>query len=433
LIAAGSASGTDMMESVTVDDGLPAVKRYYDEVLNKDKTLVITTNDEPTPLSCVEEMVAKIPEALWMDGNVKILDPCCGCGNFPVVVYFKLLRYHTKSHILENMLHFNDTNTDRLSVLADMFGHPLNVHNEDFLGFDHGIRFDLVMANPPYAKLQADGSRASKNHNLIGAFIRKSLEILKPGGLLLYITPDNWMSLADRNTLIGELTRMQIVHIDIHTAKKYFKHIGSSFVWYLIENRPSYKDVSVAGTWKGRLYADTVGSEERSYIPLFYDRTVQSILHKTLDLDGATRFKVETSSDLHRYTKRSLITNDEDASHRHRLVHTPKQTVWASRAHKYQEGYKVFISTTSYYGTFVDNCGMTQSIAFIRCRDKAEADNVSKVLGHPVYEFVNNICRYGNFNNIRVLQRFPSCDSYDAVYETFGITAEEAEFIERNR
>ena len=29
------------MGSVTVDDGLPAVRRYYDEVLNKDKNLVV--------------------------------------------------------------------------------------------------------------------------------------------------------------------------------------------------------------------------------------------------------------------------------------------------------------------------------------------------------------------------------------------------------
>ena len=240
-------------------------------------------------------------------------------------MYFKLLQYHTKSHILNNMLYFNDTNVDRLGILTGMFGHPPNVYNEDFLEFDHGITFNLVMANPPYAKLLADGSRASKNHNLIGAFIRKSLEMLEPGGLLLYITPDNWMSLADRNTLIGELTRMQIVHIDIHTAKKYFKHVGSSFVWYLIENRPFYKDVSVAGTWKGKLYTDTVSSEERGYIPLFYDRTVQSILHKTLDRADTARFKVETSSDLHRYTKSTLIANDEEASHCYRLIHTPKQ------------------------------------------------------------------------------------------------------------
>ena len=51
---------------------------------------------------------------------------------------------------------------------------------------------------------------------------------------------------------------------------------------------------------------------------------------------------------------------------------------------------------------------------------------------HPMYRFINNICRYGNFNNIRILQNFPKCMNYKKVYETFDITKEEQEFIEKN-
>lgn len=130
--------------------------------------------------------------------------------------------------------------------------------------------------------------------------------------------------------------------------------------------------------------------------------------------------------------KKTLISPIQDNIHNYKLIHTPKQTVWSSRPHKYQEGYKVFISTTSYYGTIVDDCGMTQSIAFIQCKDKEEADNISKVLNHPMYKFINNICRYGNFNNIRILQNFPYCDNYDEVYKKFNITEQERLFIETN-
>ena len=64
------------------------------------------------------------------------------------------------------------------------------------------------------------------------------------------------------------------------------------------------------------------------------------------------------------------ISNQKTDEFKYKLIHTPKQTVWANRPHKYQTGYKVFISTTTYYGVFVDKCGMTQSIAFIRCDNK---------------------------------------------------------------
>jgi methylase of polypeptide subunit release factors len=400
--------------------------------LNKDKNLVVTTNDEPTPLSCVEEMISKIPGDFWKRKDIKILDPCCGCGNFPIVIYYNLLKHHSKEHILSNILYFNDTNEDRLNVLKNTFNHTLNIYNEDFLSFKTEIRFDLIVANPPYAKLLPNGKRASKNHNLIGLFIRKSLTLLNTGGFLLYITPNNWMSCADRNTLIYELTNLQIIYINIHIAKKYFKKVGSSFVWYLIEKKPFYKDIVVEGIWKKKLYKSSVQSEERGFIPLYYNKTIQSILHKTVDCTNISKFEVKTSSDLHKYTKKLYISAIKDDIYKYKLIHTPKQTVWSSKPHKFQDGFKVFISTTSYYGTFVDSCGMTQSIAFIQCKDEDEAQNISNVLNHPMYKFINDICRYGNFNNIRVLQKFPYCRDVDNVYKKFGISEEEIHFIENN-
>lgn len=424
--------GINIEKKITFDDDYNIIKKYYNTILNKDKTLVETSNDEPTPIECVEEMISKIPESFWENKNVKILDPCCGCGNFPFVIYFKLLKYHSKKHILDNMLYFNDLNVNRLNVLQKLLNvDKINIYNKDYLEINFDIKFNLIVANPPYAKLLPDGKRASKNHNLIGLFIRKSFEILQEKGLLLFITPDNWMSFANRNTLISKLTNKQIHYINIHIAKKYFKKIGSSFVWYLIENTKYYKDIDIEGIWKNNIYKDIVKSEERKYIPLFYNAIIQSILSKTIDCDNK-KFKIETSSNLHKYTKKNLISNNQNEEFKYKLIHTPKQIVWSSRKHKFQDGFKVFISTTSYYGTFVDNCGMTQSIAFIRCEDKEEAKNISHTLTHPLYKFINDICRYGNFNNIRILQNFPFSDKYENVYNIFKITKEEQQFIETN-
>ena len=57
------------------------------------------------------------------------------------------------------------------------------------------------------------------------------------------------MSFADRNVLIEIITGLQIIHLDIHSAKKYFKKIGSSFTWYIIQNCAFYKNMNVSGTW----------------------------------------------------------------------------------------------------------------------------------------------------------------------------------------
>ena len=169
---------------------------------------------------------------------------------------------------------------------------------------------------------------------------------------------------------------------------------------------------------------------------MLYTREVYNILSKTVDNEHLVKYAVETSSNLHRYTKRDLIQDTADDIYKYRLIHTPKQTCYASRPHKFQDGYKVFISTTDKYKVFVDNCGMTQSIVFIRCSSENEANQIKQVLEHPLYVFINNLCRWGNFNNIRILQSFPipSIDITDdsAIYRHFNITDEEIKFINDN-
>jgi adenine-specific DNA-methyltransferase len=428
-------------KKITIDtSSFEEIQTYYDEILNMDKSTYKSSNDEPTPINCVKEMISKIPSELWGKSDLSILDPCCGNGNFSVPILFELLKYHTKKTIVEQILHFNDINESRLDNVRSVFcgeQYKLQITNHDFITYSSNKKYDLIVANPPYAKILENGKRASKNHNLIKDFIKQALFHLKPNGYLLFITPDNWMSYADRNVLIELITSLQIIHLDIHSAKKYFKKIGSSFTWYIIQNCDFYKNINVSGIWKKKEYVSSVMSKQRKYIPLFYNQTVQNILSKTVDNTTLPKFEVKTSSDLHKYTKAAFIHNEKTEVFQYKLIHTPKQTVYSSRPHKYQDGYKVFISTTDKYSVFVDNCGMTQSIVFILCSNEEEAKKYLQILQHPLYVFINNICRWGNFNNIRILQSFPIPNieysgNHQELYDYFTITKEEIEFIDAN-
>ena len=410
------------------------------EILHIDKSTYKSTNDEPTPIDCITEMITKIPNELWEKKDLSILDPCCGNGNFSIPIIFELLKYHDKKTILEKILEFNDINESRLENVRSVFcseKYNLQITNHDFITFNTTKKYDLIVANPPYAKLLENGKRASKNHNLIKDFIEKALSQLKPNGYLLFITPDNWMSYADRNVLIEIITTLQIIHLDIHNAKKYFKKIGSSFTWYIIQNCPFYKNINVSGIWKKKEYVSSVKSTKRKYIPLLYNEMVQNILSKTIDNISLPKFEIKTSSDLHKYTKAKFISTEKTEEFKYKLIHTPSQTVYSSRPHKFQEGYKIFISTTDKYRVFIDKCGMTQSIVFIICSNEEQAKKYLQILQHPLYVFINNICRWGNFNNIRILQSFPIPNieysgNYEELYNYFNITKQEIEYINAN-
>ena len=435
-VTATASGSINTIDTSTFDE----IKQYYDDTLNNDKSTYKSSNDEPTPIDCISEMINKIPDELWTRPDLSILDPCCGNGNFSIPILFELMKYHDKQTILENILEFNDINESRLDNVRKVFcneKYNLQVTNNDFITFNTSKKRDLIVANPPFAKLLENGKRASKNHNLIKDFIEKALSQLKPNGYLLFITPDNWMSFADRNLLIELITGLQIIHLDIHTAKKYFKKIGSSFTWYIIQNSAFYKNINVSGIWKKQEYISSVVSKPRKYIPLLYNQLVQDILSKTIDNIALKKFEIKTSSDLHKYTKAEFINDVETDVYKYKLIHTPSQTVYASKPHKFQEGFKVFISTTDKYKVFIDNCGMTQSIVFILCANEEEAKKYVQILQHPLYVFINNICRWGNFNNIRILQSFPLPDieytgDQQKIYDYFNITEEEANYITTN-
>lgn len=371
------------------------------EKLSNDERYMKNTNDICTPMGCVREMLDKIPGEFWSSGP-RILDPCCGFGNFAQGC---LERLKDGPHIIHN----NDIDEIRLSKCKELFGTKCTYGNLDFLNdFGEEVEWDLIVANPPYAKLMENGKRSSKNHTLVRDFIKKSISILKPGGFLVFITPDNVFTLSDRNDACKMLTSLKIIHLDLNNAKKkWFNKVGSSFAWYVVQKSPHEgSSYSCSGTFKGKPFKGILKNQEREHIPLIWNENVEKLLKETIEAD-IPKYIVETSSDLHAYTKKEFLSDTENEEYCWRLIHTPKQTKYSKREHKYQKGWKVFISLTDTYKVWKDNCGMTQSVAFIRVKDEKEADEICENLNKNIFKYINDIHRYGNFNCIRIIQKFP--------------------------
>jgi adenine-specific DNA-methyltransferase len=95
----------------------------------------------------------------------------------------------------------------------------------DFLLWEPGETFDLILGNPPYGIV----GEASKypihvfktvkglykktfstwkgKYNVYGAFLEKAIRLLKPGGLLAFVVPATWLVLDDFALLRGFLSR----------------------------------------------------------------------------------------------------------------------------------------------------------------------------------------------------------------------------------
>jgi len=135
-----------------------------------------------TPKLLVDEFLNKSCDYIdYSNPNLKILDTGAGLGAFSLGMLNILLKYHSKEHILNNMLYLIEIQEDSYNYLKDNY---VNVICNDYLKYDYDFKFDIVMGNPPF---NANGVK-----KLYEKFMLKSLNILNDNGYLLYIIPPSW-------------------------------------------------------------------------------------------------------------------------------------------------------------------------------------------------------------------------------------------------
>ena len=182
---------------------LDKFKQVFD-VSNNNKAIY---GEVHTDFKIVNKILDLIPSHYFNNTNLKWLDPCSGRGYFPMVLYKKLYNSFTSAipnnnsrskHILSKNIFINEINLQHKKVLLELFGEKNNVSFKNF--FEINKKFDIIYGNPPFnlngssktptnkkLKKKLDGSNAWVQ------FIKHSVSLLKPNGLLAFITPSIWM------------------------------------------------------------------------------------------------------------------------------------------------------------------------------------------------------------------------------------------------
>ncbi len=220
-----------------------------------------------TPPELICEMLDTLPASVWDNKDLKWLDPANGIGNFPVIVYYKLMEGLKKTipddtkrskHIIEKMLFMVELNPINVKVSTKIFkmmnpNAKPNIVKANFLtesskwerelGRD---TFDIVMGNPPYNE---GGIRANSTENvkrgegktLWVEFDKKSLSILRDANsYLLFIHPASWISLKSNNAKV--LLDNQIIKLRYYNysdANSLFQNKSGKIpiTYYLIQNK----------------------------------------------------------------------------------------------------------------------------------------------------------------------------------------------------
>ena len=410
-----------------------------------------------TPNILVEEMLNTLPSEVWSNPNLKWLDPAAGNGNFFAAAFNRLMiglkdfennDSLRAKHILESMLFFVELQDKNSSNIKEIFNknneYKLNLFEGDFYQYtamEFGF-FDIVLGNPPYQDTMQNEGRKAKNHNLWSFFIEKGFELLKPNGYLLYITPPAWMS-PSSNVLKSIFLKHQIHYINLEKCNIYFQGIGSKFSYYLVQKKAittptvfDYKFIGNSRLQKEESKAEVLLNSSIKFIPQLPSNLAFNILEKTV-FSNLPKLLIQYDSDLHRFTKKELLSEIETSVFKYKIIHTPSQHLWSLRPHKNFGLIKVFIPLTTYYeDIIIDTCGNTQGMGYIISKTNQEAELLKKLLLSKLFIFIANITRWSNFNVPEVMKLLPSINNLNVeindefVYQFFKLNKKEIIYIE---
>lgn len=253
--------------------------------LNMDTSHFNSRDDICTPMECVKTMIDYIPVDFWKQEHIKVLDACCGNGNFGAYCQFKTDL---------NNIYFNDINDRRLQNCKTLLN-PSNIMKINILSLlDYG-QWDLIMANPPYS------GGGNKNQSLSNEIIRHCIALLKKDGYLCFVTPNNWMSYNSNNeTLKDLLSQGHFIVID-NDAKKYFPTVGSSFTIFVWQKNLDTSRTFVKNNYllKDEQYVSI--PNDIKFIPLYLSQDIINITKKVVN---NIRNQFDYRCDLHNFTQK---------------------------------------------------------------------------------------------------------------------------------
>ncbi|CDE47715.1 putative uncharacterized protein [Clostridium sp. CAG:411] len=244
-----------------------------------------------TPTDVVDKLLSRLHSFLPDLSKKKILDPCCGTGNF-------LLHLPNQTDL--SLIHGNDI--DEISVLLTRINLALlhkptdldilyrNITQSDFLLCDSQELYDCIIGNPPwgYAFSSVEKENLKKHYQCIQGkqiesydlFVERSLSKIKNDGIVSFVLPE------------------AILHTKAHTAIRtlllkttsitYLEYLGNVFHQVLcpsiiLELKRTDKPLSTVGTKIANKQGQFTIQKERDITSQQFDLFIPDVTYSILD------------------------------------------------------------------------------------------------------------------------------------------------------
>ncbi len=292
------------------------------------------------------------------------------------------------------------------------------------------MKFDVVLTNPPF---QDRHSRGRTPHKLWIEFTTATFDrLLRPGGLLLQITPTSFQSPSSKVLRLMCTLDTQLINFDI---AQHFPGVGSSFAYYAIRHRPHAAATTV--TIDGATFQFDLDDSVR-WLPSDLSESSLSIHRKTM-WSGRPLLPVEHDYITHHNIRLGdTLSKTPTPTHVYPVFHTNAQTWYGSVRQPFADRVKIMWTRSGYTKPFLDlgQLGGSDMVYYIVVKSRAAGRNLLHNLTLPLMRYIFATARWSGFGNEIVFHSLPALPTDRALsaaelYDVFGLTDQERHYVEQ--
>ena len=294
------------------------------------------------------------------------------------------------------------------------------------------MQFDVVATNPPF---QDSTNRKRTQHKLWIDFTQQTFDKwLKPGGILLQVSPSSFLSPSNKILKIFQSKAVKYLHLD---TKTYFPKVGSTFADYMIRNEPDEEKTEIV-TESGTFHQCIDSSV--FYLPIDVCEHSLSIHRKVIfnqkeNLD--VRYDYVNCHNVNILRNTGVISKTKSDEFVHPILHTNKQ-IWYSKARQqWAAKKKVMWSRSGYTKPFYDDgvLGGTDMAYYVPLPTRFCGENLVHNMNSKLIRYILTTAKWSGFGNEKVFRKLPNLPvdrrMTDAeMYLLFGLNGSERNYVE---
>jgi len=293
------------------------------------------------------------------------------------------------------------------------------------------MQFDIVTTNPPF---QDSTNKKKTQHKLWIDFTLKTFsDWLKPGGILLQVSPNSFLSPSNKVLRIFQSKAVKFLHLD---TKTYFPKVGSTFADYMVTNSLDAEKTEIV-TEQGTFYQKI--DSTIFYLPI-------DVCEKSLSIHRKVIFETQDKLDV-RYDYvnchnvnilrgTGVISKTQSDEFKYPILHTNKQVWYSKIKQDWAPKKKVMWSRSGYTKPFYDDgiLGGTDMAYYVLVSDQTSGENLVHNLSSLLLRYIFKTAKWSGFGNEKVFCKLPNIPTHskmtdDEIFDYFQITEQEREYV----